>query len=169
MSPTYDFAKFSQKLERKIESIWTRGGGVPRAPLRSAPEFKFFHFMQFSAESLQNNPTLGVGGTSGKFLIIHCYSLCQDRILCVLDFPLAHGGVSVPGGLYQRVFVQGVSAQGVSIRGSLSRGSLCTTGMHSCLANTFRNLHENLTGLGGGGCSNFYYTDTPLLQNEAQC
>ena len=32
--PTYDFAKFPQKLH-EIERIWTPGG-VPRAPLRSA-------------------------------------------------------------------------------------------------------------------------------------
>ena len=31
-TPTYDFAKFSQKLH-EIERIWTRGGArVPRAP-----------------------------------------------------------------------------------------------------------------------------------------
>ena len=34
--PTYDFAKFSQKLH-EIERIWTpRGARVPRVPLRSA-------------------------------------------------------------------------------------------------------------------------------------
>ena len=34
-TPTYDFAKFSQKLH-EIERIWTPGGGdFPRAPLRS--------------------------------------------------------------------------------------------------------------------------------------
>ena len=34
--PTYDFAKFSQKLH-DIERIWTPGGAlVPRDPLRSA-------------------------------------------------------------------------------------------------------------------------------------
>ena len=35
-TPTYDFAKFSQKLH-EIERIWTPGG-VPRAPLRSATD-----------------------------------------------------------------------------------------------------------------------------------
>ena len=34
--PTYEFAKFSQKLH-EIERIWTPGG-IPRAPLRSAAE-----------------------------------------------------------------------------------------------------------------------------------
>ena len=31
-APTYDFAKFSQKLH-EIKRIWAPGGGVPRAPL----------------------------------------------------------------------------------------------------------------------------------------
>ena len=34
-APTYDFAKFSQKLH-EIERIWAGGAHVPRAPLRSA-------------------------------------------------------------------------------------------------------------------------------------
>ena len=34
-APTYDFAKFSQKLH-EIERIWIRGACVPGAPLRSA-------------------------------------------------------------------------------------------------------------------------------------
>ena len=33
--PTYDFAKFTQKLH-EIERIWAPGGVLPRAPLRSA-------------------------------------------------------------------------------------------------------------------------------------
>ena len=37
-APTYDFAKFSQKLH-EIERIWAPGGRVPRAPLRSATEY----------------------------------------------------------------------------------------------------------------------------------
>ena len=225
-APTYDFAKISQKLH-EIERIWTpRGRASLTLPLRSATvigrfigasEFKFFHFMQFSAKSLQNYPTLGAGPTSGKFLIIHCYSLCQNRILCVLDFPLEHGrgflsngslpregglcpgglcpgglcpggslsrGGLYPGGLcpggslsreggsLSRGFLSwGISVQGrgVSVQGGLcpgkgglcpGKGGLCpggfcpggslsTTGMHSFLAKTFRNLHENLTGFGG--------------------
>ena len=35
--PTYEFAKFSQKLH-ETERIWTPGG-VPNAPLRSATEY----------------------------------------------------------------------------------------------------------------------------------
>ena len=34
-APTYDFAKFSQKLH-EIERIWTGGGARPSRPLRSA-------------------------------------------------------------------------------------------------------------------------------------
>ena len=90
--------------------------------------------MQFSAKNLQNYPTLGVGPTSGKFLIIHCYSLCQNRILCVLDFPLEHGrGVSVQWFSAQGrgVSVQGVSAQGrgVSAQGVSVQEGLCPEGV----------------------------------------
>ena len=38
---TYDFAKFSEKLN-KIERIWTRGARVPRQPLRAATDFVNF-------------------------------------------------------------------------------------------------------------------------------
>ena len=54
LAPTYDFAKFSQKLH-EIERIWT--GGVPRAPLRSATEFfnsLYKHQLVVHMESLFN-------------------------------------------------------------------------------------------------------------------
>ena len=43
-APTYDFANFPKNLH-KIERIWTpRGGGVPRAPLRSVTDYKSIKF-----------------------------------------------------------------------------------------------------------------------------
>ena len=42
--PTYDFAKFSQKL-LEIERIWTSKGGVPRGPFRSATDIKVAHVL----------------------------------------------------------------------------------------------------------------------------
>ena len=51
-APTYDFAKFSQKLH-EIERIWApEGGGVPRAPLRSATVYSQCYFVHWHLRML---------------------------------------------------------------------------------------------------------------------